>query len=348
MPFEIIRSDITALPFHVDAIVNTANPHPIIGSGTDTAVHEAAGERLLQARREIGDIERGSAAITPAFDLRAKYVIHAVGPAWQGGEHGEEDTLRKAYDSALSLAAENDCDSVAFPLMSSGNYGFPRDRALSIAIAAFSDFLLRQEMQIYLVVFSREAFVLSTHLMQSVESYIDEHYIAEKIAHEYRHDRGGRRLREESALSRENRIEADYALSAPMIVPAAIAAPSIEDRLAQKSETFTQALRRIMIERDLSNPDVYKRANMGKKTFNKIYNDLNHQPSKRSALQIAIALEMNLDDTKDFIARAGYALSPSSRFDVVLSCLIEQGVTNMLEVDAVLFEFTETTLSSCN
>ena len=344
MPFEIIRSDITALPFRVDAIVNTANPHPIIGSGTDTAVHEAAGPELLRAREVIGEIERGSAAITPAFDLRAKYVIHTVGPAWQGGEHGEEDTLRKAYDSALSLAAENNCGSVAFPLMSSGNYGFPRDRALSIAIAAFSDFLLRQEMQIYLVVFSREAFVLSTHLMQSVESYIDEHYIAEKIAHEYRYDRGGNRRRfEEIASVKESRIDADYALSMPF----GMAAPSIEDRLAQKSETFTQALRRIMIERDLSNPDVYKRANMDKKTFNKIYNDLNHQPSKRSALQIAIALEMDLDDTKDFIARAGYALSPSSRFDVVLSCLIEQGVTNMLEVDAVLFEFTETTLSSC-
>lgn len=343
MPFEIIRSDITALPFRVDAIVNTANPHPIIGSGTDTAVHEVAGPQLLRAREAIGDIERGCAAITPAFDLWAKYVIHAVGPVWQGGEHGEEDTLRKAYDSALSLAAENNCESVAFPLMSSGNYGFPRDRALSIAIAAFSDFLLRQEMQIYLVVFSCETFVLSTHLIQSVESYIDEHYVAEKIAHEYRHDRGGRRLREESAWREEDEL-----IDSCVLAPAAITAPSIENLLAQKSETFTQALRRIMIERDLSNPEVYKRANMDKKTFNKIYNDLNHQPSKRSALQIAVALGMNLDDTKDFIARAGFALSPSSRFDVVLSYLIEQGVTNMLEVDAVLFEFTETTLSSCN
>ena len=344
MPFEIIRSDITALPFRVDAIINTANPYPIIGSGTDTAVHEAAGPQLLRAREAIGNIERGCAAITPAFDLWAKYVIHAVGPVWQGGEYGEENTLRKAYDSALSLAAENNCKSVAFPLMSSGNYGFPRDRALSIAIAAFSDFLLRQEMQIYLVVFSREAFVLSTHLMQSVESYIDEHYITEKIAHEYRYDRGSRRLREENAWREED----DELIDSCVLAPTEVAVPHIKDRLAQKSETFTQALRRIMIERNLSNPDVYKRANMDKKTFNKIYNDLNHQPSKRSALQIAIALEMNLDDTKDLIARAGYALSPSSRFDVVLSCLIEQGVTNMLEVDAVLFEFTETTLSSCN
>ena len=354
MPFTIVRNDITNM--HVDAIVNTANPRPVIGSGTDTAIHEKAGPRLLLAREQIGDIPRGSAAITPAFDLPTKYVIHAVGPAWYGGQHNEESILRSAYDNALRLAVENHCESIAFPLMSSGNYGFPKDRALSVAIGAFSDFLMEHEMQITLVVFNKEAFVLSQQLMHRVESYIDEHYIEKKMAEEYRKNEFRRRRMEfeesvcESTVhfSREpcNTCEITQPLTAPLPQFAPIG-KSLEDRLKEHSETFTQALRRIMMEQNLSGPDVYKRVFMDKKTFNKIINDTQHQPSKRSALQLAIALRLNLDEARDFIGKAGYAFSPSNRFDVVLSYMIENKNYNIIEIDAVLFEFTETTLSNC-
>lgn len=175
MPFEIVRNDITQMT--VDAIVNTANPKPIVGSGTDTMIHKKAGPKLLAARQKIGSIDVGSAAITPAFDLQAKYVIHSVGPVWDGGSDGEEALLRNCYDNSLKLAMEHRCKSVAFPLISTGNYGFPKDKALQIAISAFSTFLLEYEMQIYLVVFDRTSFKLSEKLFQSVASYIDEHYV---------------------------------------------------------------------------------------------------------------------------------------------------------------------------
>lgn len=175
MPFVIVRNDITRMC--VDAIVNTANPRPMIGSGTDSMIHKKAGLGLLEARKGIGDIEVGSAAVTPAYDLQARYVIHTVGPVWEGGEYGEERLLRSCYDNALRLALELGCQSVAFPLISAGNYGFPKDRALRIAIAAFSEFLLEQEMQIYLVVFDRRAYQLSEQLFQGVASYIDQHYV---------------------------------------------------------------------------------------------------------------------------------------------------------------------------
>jgi O-acetyl-ADP-ribose deacetylase (regulator of RNase III) len=161
----------------VDAIVNTANPRAVIGLGTDSMIHEAAGPELLRSRQEIGHIDMGQAAITPAFNLQAKCVIHTVGPVWDGGSYGEEEYLRSCYENSLRLALENNCHSIAFPLISTGNYGFPKDKALQIAISAFSTFLLKHEMQIYLVVFDRTSFMLSEKLFQSVASYIDQHYV---------------------------------------------------------------------------------------------------------------------------------------------------------------------------
>ena len=172
MPFEIVRNDITNMC--VDTIVNTANPKPVIGLGADSMIHEKTGPQLLIARQKIGAIACGSAVITPAFDLDAKYVIHTVGPVWDGGNHGEEALLRNCYDCSLKLALEHNCQSIAFPLISTGNYGFPKDKALQIAISAFSTFLLEHEMQIYLVVFDRRVFKLLEQLFQSVASYIDQ------------------------------------------------------------------------------------------------------------------------------------------------------------------------------
>ena len=179
MPFEIVRNDIVKM--QVDAIVNTANPFPEIGSGVDTAIHTVAGTKLLQARKKVGNIARGDAAITPAFDLTAKYVIHTVGPIWEGGKAGEVECLRSCYQRSLELALENGCTSIAFPLLATGNYGFPKDQALQIAVSTISNFLLQHEMMVYLVVFTDKAFTLSEKLFSAVQSYIDEHYVAEKI-----------------------------------------------------------------------------------------------------------------------------------------------------------------------
>ena len=177
MPFEIVRNNIVNM--YVDAIVNTANPYPTIGSGVDTAIHEKAGPKLLEARKQIGDITLGDARLTPAFDLNAKYVIHTVGPVWRDGLSGESEHLRACYRNCLALAKEAECESIAFPLISTGNYGFPKDLALQIAIGEISTFLLEYEMQVYLVVFDKKSYALSEKLFKAVESYIDENYVEE-------------------------------------------------------------------------------------------------------------------------------------------------------------------------
>lgn len=178
MPFEIVRNDITQM--RVDAIVNTANPRSVIGSGVDAGIHRAAGPELLTAREKIGRIGVGEAAITPGFDLNAKYVIHTVGPVWRGGLLGERKLLRSCYESSLALALENGCESIAFPLISTGNYGFPKNEALRIALNAIRGFLNDHEMMVSLVVFDREAFQLSRQRYREVASFIDENYIREK------------------------------------------------------------------------------------------------------------------------------------------------------------------------
>lgn len=168
--------------------MNTANPHPVVGAGADTAIHDKAGPQLLAARKQIGDIPRGHAAITPVFGLSAKYVIHTVGPVWKGDGQGELETLRSCYASSLSLADEHKCESIAFPLISSGNYGFPKNLALQAAISTISEFLMKSEMMVYLVVFDKTAYSLSEKLFQDVASYIDENLIEEVYAREYRNN----------------------------------------------------------------------------------------------------------------------------------------------------------------
>ena len=183
MPLQIIRNDITKVA--ADAIVNTANPEPTIGGGTDYAIHKAAGPELLEARKEIGEISVGRSVATPAFQLSAKYVLHTVSPVWIDGQHREEELLRKAYDSALHLADELECKSVAFPLLSAGTYGFPRDRALAVAIQTFTDFLVDHEMLICLVLFNAKAFGIAGSIFDDLKSYIDDNYVRERNEEEY-------------------------------------------------------------------------------------------------------------------------------------------------------------------
>ena len=188
MPFQIIRSDITQVS--ADAIVNTANPKPVIGGGTDSAIYHAAGAELLLAeRKKIGEIARGDAVSTPAFMLRAKYIIHTVGPVWIDGNSGEEDTLASCYAKSLTLADELGCESIAFPLIATGTYGFPKDKALEIAMAEIGKFLLTHEMQVTLVVFDPRSLQLSEALIGDIEQYIDDHSYGLLRAREYRENR---------------------------------------------------------------------------------------------------------------------------------------------------------------
>ena len=339
MPFEIVRNDITNM--QVDAIVNTANPKPVIGQGTDARIHVKAGPQLLMARQKIGDIAAGDAAITPAFQLPAKYVIHTVGPVWDGGNDGEEVLLRSCYDKSLKLAVAQGCASVAFPLISTGNYGFPKDKALQIAISAFSAFLVEQEMQIYLVVFDRTSFQLSEKLFQSVASYIDQHYvdICEKAVFSPTKEMSrlqGRRLRDMGTV--------ESLPCAPMAATKAAPKPkavTLEDMLKQADAGFTETLLKLIDERGKKDSEVYKKANISKQHFSKIRNNPHYQPTKATAIAFAIALELNLRETQDLIGRAGYTLTNSSKFDLIIRYFIEQKIYDVMEINIALYEFDQ-------
>ena len=345
MPFEIVRNDITNM--RVDAIVNTANPRPVIGLGTDSMIHEKAGPGLLAARRKIGAIQAGCAAITPAFDLDAKYVIHTVGPVWDGGVHGEEGLLRECYDHSLKLALEYGCQSIAFPLISAGNYGFPKDRALQIAISAFSAFLLEHDMTIYLVVFDRASFMLSEKLFRGVASYIDEHYVdaCRSVAYEPV-EKGCRRPglpRRRDMEVCEGSVFLEALPCAPMAAPTAA---SLEELLKQADAGFTETLLKLIDRTGRKDSEIYKKANISKQHFSKIRNNPNYKPTKATALALAVALELDLEETKDLIGRAGYALTNSSKFDLIIRYFIEQGNYNVVEINVALYEFDQALLGS--
>ena len=339
MPFEIVRNDITKMA--VDAIVNTANPRAVIGLGTDSMIHEAAGPGLLRSRQEIGPIGLGQAAITPAFDLQARYVIHTVGPVWDGGSYGEEGYLRSCYENSLGLALEYNCRSIAFPLISTGNYGFPKDKALQIAISAFSAFLLEHEMQIYLVVFDRTSFKLSEKLFQSVASYIDQHYVDTCTFAVYgtaeKRSSGIRRRRDKEAC--ESRCLQEEMLPCAPMAPSKTV--SLEDMLKQTDAGFTETLLKLIDKAGKKDSEIYKKALLSKQHFSKIRNNPNYKPTKPTAISLALALELNLEETKDLIGRAGYALTNSSKFDLIIRYFIEQGNYNVVEINIALYEFDQ-------
>ena len=348
MPFEIVRNDITRM--HADAIVNAANHRPVVEYEVDSSIHRQAGPGLLEARRAIGVIPYGDAAVTPAFGLAAQYVIHAVTPVWVDGQSGEAALLERCYIRALELAQERGCRSVAFPLLASGNHGFPRDLALQTAVNAFSRFLMQHEMQIDLVVFDRSSFVLSEKLFRSVQSYIDEHYIRRKELDDCAAmDCGPEELPRLRRMERIRDREFFGAAQAPTAAPPPPAADaparrSLEDVMAELEESFSQHLFRLIDARRLTDPEVYKRANLDRKLFSKIRSNPDYRPSKNTALALAIALELSLDETRDLLGRAGYALSPSIESDVIAQYFIQKEIYSIYELNQVLFKFGHPTL----
>lgn len=359
MPFEIVRNDIVNMK--VDAVVNTANPRAEIGAGVDSAIHKAAGPKLMKARKAIGEIPVGEAALTRGFNLDAKYVIHAVGPAWLDGEQGEAQLLRTCYDNALRIALEHGCESIAFPLLSAGTYGFPKALALQIAVSAFSAFLMEHDMQIYLVVFSKETVVLSEKLVRSVSQYIDENYVREKHREEYdeeeasfRREMSGRRARL-APKKRPSAREIRYSIAPPPsedrfldelkelrfvsedVGP--VECVDFDELLDRLDAGFSETLLKMIDRTGKADAEIYRKANVDRKLFSKIRNNPQYKPSKMTALAFAIALELNLEETQDLIGRAGYALSHSSMTDVIVEHFIKTGNYDVFEMNEVLFKY---------
>ena len=342
MPIKIIRNDITKI--ECDAIVNAANTSLLGGGGVDGAIHRAAGRGLLLECMKLGGCKVGQAKLTKAHKLPSKYVIHTVGPKWKGGQNGERELLESCYLESLRIAVENNCESVAFPLISSGVYGYPKDQALKVAIDTITSFLIDNDILVYIVVFDKSAFQISEKLFQDITSYIDDKYVdTHFIFNRSRKDQWG-----ESTVLAETQImsdETDTCALAPMRPSmAAPKAASLEDVVNQIDESFSQMLLRMIDKKGMTDAECYKKANVDRKLFSKIRSDTYYRPSKTTALAFAIALELSLEDTKDMLMKAGYALSHSNKFDIIIEYFITNGNYNVYEINEALFAFDQSLL----
>ena len=397
MPFQIVRNDITAM--RVDAIVNTANPKPLIGFGVDSGIHKKAGPQLLAARKAIGKLTPGQCAMTPGFQLAAKYVVHTCAPVWHGGNRDEAALLQACYRGSLELAWKAGCGSIAFPLIAAGNNGFPKPMALQIALDTIQEFLLSREMDVYLVVFDRDAFRLSEQRFQGIRSYIDEQTVIRKNMEEYGVSAG--RSPEQAAMARTQNLReatrsapeeacpgpkeacrspktarpspkrtfpAPPADAAPMAIPRPwapdpiphsaaprvgatmpVAAPhpmKLEDMLLQEDKGFSETLLALIDRTGKKDSEIYTKANVSRQHFSKIRNNPGYKPTKATAIAFAVALELDMEKTQDLIGRAGYALTRSSKFDLIIMYFIQTRNYDMFEINAALFEFDQVLLGA--
>ncbi len=340
MPLRIVRNDITKMK--VDAIVNAANSSLLGGGGVDGCIHRAAGPELLAECRTLGGCATGDAKLTKAYNLPCNYVIHAVGPRWIDGMHGERDLLISCYQTALSLAKEKDCETVAFPLISSGIYGYPKAQALRVAIDTISAFLLENDMTVYIVIFDKAAYQISEKLFAEIAEYIDDNYVDEHSDSAFERRR------------RLNTLDAALPFSTELAVPmeshstpmAAQKPLSLADALQQIDESFSEMLLRKIDERGMKDSACYKKANIDRKLFSKIRSDKLYKPSKPTVLAFAIALELPLDETKDMLMKAGFALSHSNKFDIIVEYFIRNKNYNIFEINEALFAFDQSLLGT--
>ena len=331
MPLQIVRNDITKMP--VDAIVNAANSSLLGGGGVDGCIHHAAGPKLLAECRTLGGCQTGDAKITNAYNLPCNYVIHAVGPIWRGGQFHERELLTSCYENSLALAKEKHCETIAFPLISSGIYGYPKAQALKVAIDAISAFLMENDMTVYIVIFDKAAYRISSKLFSDIASYIDDHYVETHI------NKTSEVMRRQKQFWEMDLCES-ISLPAPSNVPLSKAA-TLEDALQQMDESFSEMLLRKIDESGMTDSQCYKKANIDRKLFSKIKNDKYYKPSKPTVLAFALALELPFPEIQDMLMKAGFALSHSSKFDVIVEYFILKQNYSIYEINEALFAFDQ-------
>lgn len=330
MPFQIIRNDITKVK--ADAIVNTANPYVAVGDGVDRAIYKAAGkDELLEERRKIGILEPGEVGVTSAFNLNAEYIIHVSDPKWNNGKSGEIDCLRKCYDKALYEAYSRKCESIAFPLLATGSYGFPKELGIQIAVDCFTHFLEEHDMEITLVVFGNDAVNVSGALVDEVRSYIDDDYEDSKLSEEY--------ICEDVDVRNRICSLGNFKSSTFEPVYEEYSEESLEDDLKSiYTDSFEKHLKQVINKKGLKNSEVYAAANISKQYFSKIMNG-QVKPSKEKMLALCVGLRLNIDETIDFLRIAGYALSPISQTDKVVEFFIRKKEYSVIKIDIVLFDY---------
>lgn len=324
MPLLIVQNDIVKIK--TDAIVNAANTSLLGGGGVDGCIHRAAGPELLAECRTLGGCETGSAKITKGYRLPSKYVIHAVGPRWQDGKHGEEEKLASCYRVSLELAREHGCETVAFPLISSGIYGYPKDQAFKVAVDTIRAFLTENDMTVYLVILDRRAYQIGGKLFADIAAYIEDNY---EEAHFV--SRSMLMKQPETLLWEEAPEKATYA-------------KTLDDALSRIDESFSEMLLRKIDENGMTDAQCYKKANIDRRLFSKIRSD--RQPSKTTAIAFAVALELSLDEAREMLMKAGFALSRSNKFDIIIEYFIAHGNYDVFEINEALFAFGQNLLGS--
>ncbi len=331
MPLQIIRHDITKM--EVDAIVNAANSSLSGGGGVDGCIHRVAGPGLLEECKTLGGCETGKAKITKGYNLPCKYVIHTVGPQYKDGNHNEKSLLKSCYRSSLDIASEYKCETIAFPLISSGIYGYPKAEALRVAIDTISEFLLDNDMTVYIVVFDKNAYKISEKLFADITEYIDDFYVDEhRISYP-----------DSRRFARNFSYDAEYSIP-KRSYGASLTYTSLEDVIEQIDESFSEMLLRKIDEKGITDAQCYKKANIDRKLFSKIRSDKMYKPSKPTVLAFAISLELSLEETKDMLMKAGFALSHSNKFDLIIEYFISKGNYNIFEINEALFAFDQNLL----
>lgn len=333
MPLKIVRNDITKMT--VDAIVNAANSSLLGGGGLDGCVHRAAGPELLAECKTLGGCKTGEAKITGGYNLPAKYIIHTVGPVYKDGNHGEKALLESCYRKALFLAKAYNCETVAFPLISSGVYGYPKAEALKVAINVISDFLIENEMEVYIVIFDKKAYKIGEKLFSDIAEYIDDNYVDE---HTNCYCESVRMVMPQATA---DLFEADLDKGKATPVD-----NELNARIRQIDESFSQMLLRKIDEKGITDAECYKKANIDRKLFSKIRSDVNYRPSKPTAIAFAISLELSLTETEDMLKKAGFALSHSNKFDIIIEYFISRGNYNIFEINEALFAFDQSLLGA--
>lgn len=326
MPLQIVRNDITKMK--VDTIVNAANNSLLGGGGVDGCIHRAAGPELLAECKLLNGCETGAAKITKGYQLPCTYVIHTVGPRWIDGSHNEKELLKLCYIASLNLAKEYGCKSIAFPLISSGIYGYPKAQALRVAVEQIGKFLLDNEMMVYLVIFDRKTYEIGDKLYSDIKSYIDDQYVDEHS--------------DSLFLQRARFVEFEHACLKEESVPLSSAEQkSITEWLNDIDESFSEMLLRKIDESGMSDAECYKKANIDRKLFSKIRSDKLYKPSKPTVIAFALALELSLEEMQDMLAKAGFALSHSSKFDLIIEYFVKLGNYNVYEINEALFAFDQ-------
>ena len=333
MPLEIVRNDITKMS--VDAIVNAAKESLLGGGGVDGCIHRAAGPELLAECRTLGGCKTGDAKITKAYRLPCKYVVHTVGPVWQGGKYGEREKLVSCYRTSLALAKEHGCETVAFPLISSGVFGYPKDQALRVAVDTIGEFLMENDMTVYIVIFDRAAYQISGKLFSDIAEYIDDHYVDAHTDSRRERLYRLRRLEMEESLA----CEKSAVPCAPMAVGAA--GGRLDDLLNDLDAGFSETLLMLIDRTGKKDSEIYKKANVDRKLFSKIRSAPHYKPRKPTALALAVALRLSLPETRELLGKAGYALTHADRFDIIVEYFILQGNYDILQINEALFSFDQ-------